>query len=488
MGYFKEGSEIRVRNKQLHDELSGTQNFYIVLDAGREGGFKEAENLQRVYDIQRFIEKTGRFDTSLSPADFVAMIHREMSGGDPGKYRVPGRNDLIAQYLLFFTRSDLDRYVSPGYSQANIHVRHNISSSYELEEALKGVRSFIETAVGERLTYQITGEGILYNKAADTMATGQVYSLSLILVLVFLVMTILFVRVKAGLLALIPNAIPIFFLFGVMGFFGIPLNPGTVLVAVCAIGIAVDDTIHIFVRYNNEMKRFNDQKLAVVETIRGDLRPVLITTVALALGFGVLGFSSFIPTMQFGLLAAMVMMCALSVDLLVTPILLSTTKLITVWDLLGMHLTEEVVKRSELFQGMTPMQIKKIVLLGHIRDLAADDYIVRQGERERTMYMILEGAARVELETEGGARANLRELSEGEIFGEIALVNEVGRTASVIANRATKVLSLDWDSLERIRKIFPRISTRFFLNISRVLGTRLADTSEQLAEAFRSSS
>lgn len=115
--------------------------------------------------------------------------------------------------------------------------------------------------------------------------------------------------------------------------------------------------------------------------------------------------------------------------------------------------------------------------------MGADDYIVRQGERERTMYMILEGTARVELATERGDRVVLKELVEGEVFGEIALVSEVGRTAHVIAAQATKVLSLDWDSLERIRKIFPRTSTRLFLNIARILGTRLTLTNIQLGEA-----
>ena len=100
-----------------------------------------------------------------------------------------------------------------------------------------------------------------------------------------------------------------------------------------------------------------------------------------------------------------------------------------------------------------------------------------------TMYLILEGAAKVELETASGERMLVGELSEGEIFGEMALINEVERTANVIATEETKVLSIDWDSLRRIRRIFPWISTQLFLNISRVLGTRLVQSNHELAEA-----
>lgn len=488
MGFFKEDSDIRVRSRQLHKDLSGTQNFFIVLEAGQEGAFKRSENLKAVYQIQQRIEKTQRFDASLSLADQVALIHREMSGGDPEKYAVPDRDDLISQYMLFFTRPDLEPYVSADFRKVNIHVRHNISSSYELKQALDDLGASIEGIVGKKLTVHITGKSILYNQAADTMARGQAYSMVLTAVPIFLMMSILFVRLKAGLLTLIPNLLPIFILFGGMGFLGIPLHPGTAIIAAGAIGIAVDDTVHLFVRYHSEMKHYNDEKKALAETIRGDLRPVLTSAVALALGFSTLSFSNLVPTIHYGLLSAAVMLIGVVSDLLMTPVLLSKTKLITVWDLLGLNLTQNVIKQSELFKDMSPFQIKKIVLLGHVKEVTADDYIIRQGERERTMYLILEGAARVELETEKGGRVVLKDLVEGEVFGEIALVGEVARTAHVVATRPTKVLAVDWASLERIRKIFPRVSTRLFLNISRILGTRLAFTNTQLAEARRQTS
>jgi predicted RND superfamily exporter protein len=474
IGYFTKSSDLRVRSQQLHDELSGMQNFFIVLQADHDGAFKEPKLLQTIFAIQQRIENLGRFDSSLSLADHVALIHREMSDADPKSYRIPDHHQLIAQYLLLFTREDLERYVSADFRQANIHVRHNLSSSYDLKQALNALKADIDPIIGRGLSFEITGEGILFNQAADTLATGQVYSLLLILVLIFVIMTILFVRVKAGLLALVPNIIPILFLFGIMGLVGVPLNPGTAMIAACAIGIAVDDSVHLCVRYHHEMMQLNDQRQAVMATIRGDLRPVLTTSVALALGFSILILSDLIPTIQYGLLSAVVMILALLSDLLITPILLATTKLITVWDLLGLNLTQNVIARSELFRQMSRLQIKKIVLLGHILSVADKDCIVRQGERGRTMYLILEGAVKVEHTAPHGEGIVLEEFFEGDIFGEIALVNEVERTANVIATKATRVLAIDWEALERVRKIYPRLSARLFLNLSRILGTRLA--------------
>jgi len=286
-------------------------------------------------------------------------------------------------------------------------------------------------------------------------------------------------RVKAGFLSLIPNLFPIVVSFGVMGIFDIPLNTGTAMIAAIAIGIAVDDTIHFMVRYNSEMKRLNDQGQAMVECIHSEIRPVLTTSVALALGFVVLAFSSFVPVIYFGVLSALVMLLALAGDMLLTPILLSSTRLITLWDMLALDLREHVLKESSLFEDMSPWQVKKIVLASHVETFPRGERIIRQNDVGRVMYLILEGRARVEMEREDGTRAHLQDLGEGEIFGEIALVDAVRRTADVIATEDTRVLAVDWDSLERIRRMFPRISTKLFLNISKILGKRLAATSAQ---------
>jgi hypothetical protein len=174
------------------------------------------------------------------------------------------------------------------------------------------------------------------------------------------------------------------------------------------------------------------------------------------------------------------MLLALSADMFMTPILLSTTKLITLWDMLAVDLKARVITECPLFQKMRPWQIKKIVLLAHVKEFAKDMFIIKKGETDRAMYLILDGSARVELPTEAGKRVVLSELQPGDIFGEIALVEEVERTADVVASEDSRVLEIDWTSLERIRRIFPMISSKLFLNISRVLGARLAATSEQL--------
>jgi len=183
----------------------------------------------------------------------VALVHREMTGST-SNYRIPAKDELIPQYLLFLQRSDTERYVTADYQKANIIIRHRIHSSYDFKRALDVLRKKTEEILGEDLKFFITGEEALISLSADSMSGGQILSLSVMIFFIFSVMSILFVNYKAGLLSIVPNTLPILFLFGVMGWFGVPLNTGTALIAAIAIGIAVDDTIHFMVRYNQEMK------------------------------------------------------------------------------------------------------------------------------------------------------------------------------------------------------------------------------------------
>lgn len=483
LGYFKKGSEIRNRSQILHEDLSGAQTFFIRINSGFADTFKQPENLAQIVKIQKYISEKGWFDKTKSLADDISLIHREMNNGDEKYFKLPDSADLIAQYLLFLHRDEISRYVTADFSEVNILVRHNISSSYELAEALDDLEKQIKKTVNPHFLWGLTGENILINTAADSMAAGQAKSLSLVLVLIFIIMSILFVNVKAGALSLIPNLFPIVINFGIMGIFGIPLNTGTAMVAAIAIGIAVDDTIHLMSRYNTEMRLLQSQDKAVDVCMHAEVRPVISTSVALALGFAVLGFSNFVPVISFGLLSSMVMIFAVIGDLFITPILLSSTQLMTLWDMLGLQLQKAVIQNAALFRDLRPWQMKRVVLLGRMLTTQAGELAVVQGEEGSSMYLLLEGSAEVVTkDKKNGKDIFLTELNPGDVFGEIALVEPGPRSADVRALEPINYLEIDWNGLKRIQRIYPRIASRLFLNLSRILGGRLVETDKLLLE------
>ncbi len=481
MSYFKENSDIRMRGRILHSDLAGAQTFFIRITSGIPDTFKKSEYLSQVAEVEQYVRGKGWFDKTQSLADQIALIHREMNNGDPGFYAIPDSSDLISQYLLFLRRDEIERFVSSDFSEVNILVRHNISSSEDINNVLKELNAHLKQSLNPNFKFEFTGEYILINKAAESLIWNSVTSLGFTLFVVFLCMYFLFWSFKAGVISLVPNIFPIIFNFGIMGLIGIPLNVGTAMVADIAIGIAVDDTIHFMTRYNREMRLLQNREQAVEACIRSEIRPVICSSIALALAFGMLAISNFVPVIQFGLLSAGVMVIAIVSEMFITPILLSSTQLITLWDMIGLKLQKAVIEGSKFFEGLRHWQIKKVVLLGRMLEKEAGGLAVKQGELGKSMYLLLEGTAQVVGRDEKtGKEMVFAKLGPGDIFGEIALVEPGPRSADVRVLEPIKYLEIDWEGLKRIHRVYPRIGGRLFLNLSRILGQRLVHADKLL--------
>jgi hypothetical protein len=262
--------------------------------------------------------------------------------------------------------------------------------------------------------------------------------------------------------------------FGFMGLAGIPLSTATFPVAMIALGIAVDDTIHFMVRFAGELKGTSDNKKALTRTIVRELRPVLTTSVALAIGFSTLLLGQFASTVHFGLLAALAMASALLADLFVTPMLLETTPLISAWDLLRLKISDQVMARSPLFQGLRRGEVKRVALLGDLRRHRDGDYILRQNDVGEDLVVVLRGSARIEVHDEQGERTRqLNQIEAGDVVGEMAFFTKGKRSASVIACGDVESLQVDGRRLERIQSRFPRTAAKVYYNLSKLLSTRL---------------
>jgi hypothetical protein len=248
-----------------------------------------------------------------------------MNNGDPAYFTVPDSSDLIAQYTLLMNPETLNRFADFDFQVANIVVRSMIAGSREFESHLPAIRKYVDENLPADLKVRITGETILIHKTSDTISREIVNSLFFMAISIFIIISLLFRSLKIGLIAMVPNLLPIIGIFGVMGFLGISLSTSTLPVAVIALGIAVDDTIHFMVRYFHEIGKKSDNLAAIINTIRHEIRPVTCTSSALFLGFSVLMLAEFGSVSQFGLLAALAMLIALIGDLLITPALLYIT-------------------------------------------------------------------------------------------------------------------------------------------------------------------
>jgi hypothetical protein len=263
-------------------------------------------------------------------------------------------------------------------------------------------------------------------------------------------------------------------MFGIMGLLKIPLNPGTAMVAVIAIGIAVDGTLHLFFRYNELCRRTSDYEGAVYTTVQEEATPMVTTSLSLALGFGILLFSNFTIIAQFGALSAATMLFSLFANLLITPLIMSRVRLVGIYQILTLKLHKAILETSPLFQGMTNYQIRKAILISELNEFEQGDVLIKQGTVGRSMYLILSGKVNVVRQTEGKEKS-VATLTPGQVFGEIGYVKEIQRTADVRALTHVEMLRFDYMKLEKDLKFFPYIVAKLNFNISCILGERLAD-------------
>lgn len=471
ISYFKPRHPLVRDAETLRRDLAGMSVFFITLEAKEPGAFKDPGRLKQLETLGGWLAAQG-FDKTMGLTEFLRLVHREMNHGDPAFERVPDRQDLVEQYLLLFQRSDLERYVSADYRVANIVVRHHFSDSHTLNLKLADLQHRLSVLLGEGVSARFTGENLMINQAAESLFTGEIQSLGMLISVVFMIMAFMYTSGMAGVVSLIPNLIPIAINFGTMVLLGIPLNPGTAMVSAIAIGISVDDTTHLLARYNALRKETADPEEALRLTVWGEAVPVMTTTVSLALGFLILVSSGFTIVAQFGLLSAMTMIVGLLTDLIITPMLLRAVRLVSIWEILAFKVGREILFHSRLFEGMSRFQIKKAILLSEMTTVPAGRDIIVQGTRGRSMYVVLAGTVEV---LRSGQPQPIATLEAGEVFGEVGYAQEIERTATVRASTETTLLRLDFTSVQKALRWYPGIAARLNLNVSRILGARLAD-------------
>jgi predicted RND superfamily exporter protein len=184
------------------------------------------------------------------------------------------------------------------------------------------VREYAATLFDSGVNVVVTGvvsinSGII-NAMMTTLAIG--YGLGFLLITALMILAIGDVRL--GLLAMIPNLLPIIIALGIMGYLDIPLNTYNLIGGSIAIGLAVDDTIHFFHNFRSYYLKSGDINFAVSETLGSAGRALLATTLILVASFWMRLFSDLKVVADFGLVMGITLLVAFLADVLFAPALL----------------------------------------------------------------------------------------------------------------------------------------------------------------------
>lgn len=327
---FNEKEPIRIATEHIDNTMGGTGSLVYLFNTAEADGIKNPEVLREMDRVQRELNsKTPLVKKTFSIVDLIKDINQSFHDGDPAYYSIPESKDLIAQYLLVYELSggeELHNFVSSDYSRANIEARIRMASSSHMAQLKHEMENYLQENPLQHSKVEATGIASLWIKLMDYITESQLKGMTLAFAVIALMMCFIFRSVKVGLISMIPNLAPVLFTLGLIGWMGVNLDYSKLLIAPIALGIAVDDTIHLLTRYHNEFKKHRNYEKALIEAISNVGRALFITSVVLVAAFSTFMLATLESQIWFGILLTLTIILALVADFLVMPALILVLK------------------------------------------------------------------------------------------------------------------------------------------------------------------
>jgi len=327
--WFPEGDPVRSAAELLDHELRGAGSLEVVVDTGRENGLQDPQVLQRIEEAMRFAESLEEgpifVGKAVSIVDIVKETHKALNENRHAYYAVPGDPRLLAQELLLFENSgsdDLEDVTDSLFRVGRISLRMPWVDGMLYSGFIGRLEEGLRPILGPDLDFYVTGLGSLFSRTFSVVNVSMARSYALALLIITPLMVLLIGSVGRGLLAMIPNLIPIYLALALMGWLGIPLDNSTLLVGCIIIGLAVDDTIHFMHRFQRYLEETGDAREAVSRTLQTTGAAMLFTSLVLASGFFVVTFAYMVNAREFGILACFATIGAFLADVILAPALM----------------------------------------------------------------------------------------------------------------------------------------------------------------------
>jgi predicted RND superfamily exporter protein len=320
--FFAPDHPIRRDTNHFESLMAGTDNLDVIFETQERDGLKKPEYLAFMRAFQSWAEELPEVDKTVSAADFIEEMHWGFNAEDPAFRAIPDDPSLVSQYLFIYDGEDLFDFVDPEFQISHVSMSINAHPANEIAALMEKLRGYLSDYTPPGLQWEIAGNSRLFADMEELLVKGQVYSLWGALILIFILMLFLWRSLGSALLCMIPNISPILLIFIVMGLSGIWLDMATAMIASVAVGIAVDDTIHVYHGYISRMHAGARPIQALARTFGHAGRAVVTTTIILSAQFLILTASLFQPTSNFGLLTSVGLWTALLFDLLLLPAIL----------------------------------------------------------------------------------------------------------------------------------------------------------------------
>ena len=348
INYFDKETEIYKGMKKIDDELGGTTPLNIILKFPiKKNENTEDDEFSEWDDENEKEENKSKYWFTRDKMDKIIMVHDYLDSlPEIGKVLSFGSILRVAEDLNNKELQSLEiavlyskipdeikkeivaPYISVDKDEARISVRIKDSlKDLRRNDLIKKINTELNTKLGlEQEEFKLAGVLILFNNLLQSLFKSQILTLGIVMLGIFLMFLVLFRNIILSFIGVVPNFIAAFFILGIIGLLGIPLDMMTITIAAITIGIAVDNSIHYIYRFKEEFNKISNYNETLDRCHSTVGIAILNTSITIVFGFSILVLSNFIPTIYFGVFTGIAMLLAMISVLTLLPKLILILK------------------------------------------------------------------------------------------------------------------------------------------------------------------
>ena len=344
INYFNKKTEIYKGMKLIDDKLGGTTPLDVIIKFPIKKKIKsddefddwgDEEDIDKYWFTKDKIDKIIKVHNYLDSLPFVGKVLSFSSILDVATQLNNNKAlETLEIGVLYSKIPDsikkeiIDPYISIENNEARISLRIKDSEKdLRRNDLINKINFDLKNQIGlKQDEYRLGGVLILFNNLLQSLFKSQILTLGFVIVGIFLMFLVLFRNLKLSLIGVIPNFIAAFFILGIIGLLGIPLDMMTITIAAITIGIAVDNSIHYIYRFKEEYAQNNNYEKTVKLCHSTVGVAILNTSITIIFGFSILVLSNFIPTIYFGVFTGLAMLLAMTSVLTLLPSLILILK------------------------------------------------------------------------------------------------------------------------------------------------------------------
>tara|TARA_Y100000590_G_scaffold470729_1_gene668869 strand:+ start:4335 stop:6707 length:2373 start_codon:yes stop_codon:yes gene_type:complete len=347
INYFNKDTEIYKGMKLIDEKLGGTTPLEVILkfkdneiqsdqdDEFGDWGDEENQDNDKYWFTKDKVDKIEKVHSYLNSLPEVGKV---LSFSSILQVATQLNNDkplgTLEMGVLYTKIPDtikkeiIDPYISIEDNEARINLRIKDSQkNLRRNDLINKINFDLENKLKlKKDEFKLGGVLILFNNLLQSLFKSQILTLGFVMIGIFLMFLILFKNLKLSFIGVVPNFIAAFFILGIIGLMGIPLDMMTITIAAITIGIAVDNSIHYIYRFKEEFsqnKNYNETLKLCHSTVGV---AILNTSITIVFGFSILILSNFIPTIYFGVFTGIAMLLAMISVLTLLPSLILLVK------------------------------------------------------------------------------------------------------------------------------------------------------------------